>query len=98
MPIYGYRCSQCGNELEVLQGINDPPMLSCPECMGPMRKMLYPVGVIYKGSGYYSTDYKASSAGSAKGSNNGTESSTTSGDAKPAEKKAEPSSSPAAAE
>ena len=58
MPIYGYRCSQCGHELEVLQSMSDPPLQVCSECGGPLRKLLYPVGVQFKGSGFYSTDYK----------------------------------------
>jgi putative FmdB family regulatory protein len=61
MPIYGYVCKQCGHEFEVLQGINDAPLKSCPECMGPLQKLLYPVGVIFKGSGFYTTDYKGGS-------------------------------------
>jgi putative FmdB family regulatory protein len=60
MPIYGYVCKQCGHEFEVLQGINEEPLKSCPECMGPLQKLLYPVGVIFKGSGFYTTDYKGS--------------------------------------
>jgi putative FmdB family regulatory protein len=63
MPIYGYVCTQCGHEFEVLQGINEMRLKSCPECMGPLQKLLYPVGVIYKGSGFYTTDYKGSSKG-----------------------------------
>lgn len=64
MPIYGYRCTQCGHELEALQGMSDPPLRVCPECMGPLQKLLYPVGVVFKGSGFYSTDYKGSKAAS----------------------------------
>ncbi len=64
MPIYGYECSQCGHQLEVLQSLSDEPLRTCPECMGPLRKLLYPVGVIFKGSGFYSTDYKGSGASS----------------------------------
>ena len=72
MPIYGYRCTQCGHELEAFQNMSDPPMRVCPECMGPLQKMLYPVGVVFKGSGFYSTDYnkgggKASANGSSEG-------------------------------
>jgi putative FmdB family regulatory protein len=63
MPIYGYECTQCGHQLEVLQSVSDDPLRSCPECMGPLRKLLYPVGVIFKGSGFYTTDYKSSSNG-----------------------------------
>ena len=63
MPIYGYECGECGHHFEVLQSVNDAPLTTCPECGGPLRKLLYPVGVIFKGSGFYSTDYKSSSNG-----------------------------------
>ena len=68
MPIYGYRCKQCGHELEVLQSISDPPLKTCPECMGPLQKQLYPAGIIFKGSGFYSTDYKGGSKSSSSSS------------------------------
>src|SRR5215467_887482 len=58
MPIYGYRCTQCGHELEVRQSMSDEPLRVCPECSGALRKLLYPVGVQFKGSGFYTTDYK----------------------------------------
>jgi putative FmdB family regulatory protein len=62
MPIYGYRCEQCGHELEVLQSMSEAPLKVCPNCMGPLYKMVYPAGIIFKGSGYYTTDYKNSSS------------------------------------
>ena len=71
MPTYGYRCSKCGHELEILQKITDPPLKTCPECGGELTKKVYAAGVIFKGSGYYTTDYKAaksSDSGSANGS------------------------------
>jgi putative FmdB family regulatory protein len=58
MPIYGYRCSECGHELEVRQSMSDEPLKVCGDCGGQLRKLLYPVGVQFKGSGFYSTDYK----------------------------------------
>jgi len=58
MPIYGYRCSECGHELEILQSMSAEPLRVCPQCGGPLKKMLYPVGVQFKGSGFYTTDYK----------------------------------------
>ena len=67
MPIYGYRCEQCGHELEVLQSIRDEPLRVCPNCMGPLRKMIYPVGIVFKGSGYYTTDYKSAGTPSRHG-------------------------------
>lgn len=66
MPIYGYKCQQCGHELEIFQSMSAEPLRTCPDCMGPLRKMMYPVGVQFKGSGFYSTDYKSSSNGSSK--------------------------------
>jgi putative FmdB family regulatory protein len=67
MPTYGYRCSQCGHELEVFQSMSAEPLRVCSECGGPLRKLLYPVGVHFKGSGFYSTDYKnGGAAASAK--------------------------------
>jgi len=58
MPTYGYRCSQCGHEFEVVQSMSDEPLRVCSECGGALRKMLYPVGVQFKGSGFYTTDYR----------------------------------------
>ena len=69
MPIYGYRCANCGNQFEVYQKMSDEPIQTCPKCQGQVTKVLYPSGVVFKGSGYYSTDYKASSSnGSSSGS------------------------------
>ena len=71
MPIYGYRCSQCGHELEVFQSMSDQPLRVCPECSGPLRKLLYPVGVHFKGSGFYTTDYKSSAGSTSKNGDSG---------------------------
>ena len=71
MPIYGYRCSRCGHELEVFQSMSAEPLRACPECSGELRKLLYPVGVHFKGSGFYSTDYKNGGGAGSKGQSNG---------------------------
>ena len=96
MPIYGYRCRSCGNEFEILQKMSDPPLKTCPKCSGELNKMVYAAGVIFKGSGYYSTDYKSAGAKASDsaekasekaeraGSNGSSGSSEGSGDAKPA--------------
>jgi putative FmdB family regulatory protein len=68
MPIYGYRCSQCGHELEVFQSMSAEPLRVCPECSGSLRKLLYPVGVQFKGSGFYTTDYKNGGSSSSSSS------------------------------
>jgi putative FmdB family regulatory protein len=70
MPTYGYRCGSCGHEFEIQQRITDQPLATCPKCGGKLSKMLYPAGIIFKGSGYYTTDYKGSGNGTA-GSSNG---------------------------
>jgi putative FmdB family regulatory protein len=92
MPIYGYRCRSCGHELEVLQKMSDPPLKTCPQCGGELTKKVYAAGIVYKGSGYYSTDYKGTgSKGSETASSNG-ESKTGSegaGEAKPAKEASE---------
>jgi putative FmdB family regulatory protein len=80
MPIYGYRCEQCGHELEVLQSMSDAPLKVCPNCAGPLRKMIYPAGLIFKGSGYYTTDYKAAGSASRHGDSDAAASSKGSGD------------------
>src|SRR5215471_8361561 len=69
MPIYGYRCTECGHELEVLQSMSAEPLKVCPECGGALRKLLYPVGVQFKGSGFYTTDYR--NGGGAKSKSDG---------------------------
>ena len=75
MPIYGYRCEQCGHELEVLQKMSDPPLKTCPECKGQLKKLMYAAGVVFKGSGYYTTDYKGAAKQPSNGSSKSTESS-----------------------
>ena len=60
MPIYGYRCSSCGHQFEIQQRMSDEPLKACPKCQGKLTKILYPTGVIFKGSGFYTTDYKGS--------------------------------------
>ena len=66
MPIYGYRCANCGHQFEIQQRMSDEPLKVCPKCQGKLSKMLYPTGVIFKGSGFYTTDYKGSDKGSDK--------------------------------
>jgi putative FmdB family regulatory protein len=73
MPIYGYRCSNCGHQFEIQQRMSDEPLSVCPKCQGKLTKILYPTGVIFKGSGFYTTDYKGSgkAPASANGSSSG---------------------------
>lgn len=56
MPTYQYRCTECGRDLEVVQRFSDAALTSCPSCKGKLRKVFSAVGVVFKGSGFYSTD------------------------------------------
>lgn len=56
MPTYVYRCADCGDQLEVVQSFSDDPLTVCPTCDGALRKVFQPVGVVFKGSGFYKTD------------------------------------------
>jgi len=61
MPIYEYRCSSCGHELETLQKFSDVPLVTCPSCKtGALVKLLSAAGFQLKGSGWYATDFKGS--------------------------------------
>jgi putative FmdB family regulatory protein len=71
MPTYGYRCGSCGHQFEIVQRISDEPLKACPECQGKLTKILYPVGISFKGSGFYTTDYKDSGKSSDGSSSNG---------------------------
>jgi putative FmdB family regulatory protein len=63
MPIYEYRCSTCGHQLEVLQKLSEPRLTGCPECGKPtLAKLLSAAGFQLKGSGWYATDFKSSGA------------------------------------
>lgn len=56
MPIYEYACTACGERTEAKQSFDDPPLETCEQCGGKLRKLYSPVGVVFKGSGFYSTD------------------------------------------
>ena len=58
MPFYRYQCETCGHVFKVLQNNGDKPSVRCPKCGGENTHRLLPrIGVIYKGNGYYTTDY-----------------------------------------
>ena len=70
MPTYGYECIACSNQFETFQSIKDDALTTCEACGGTLRKRIYPVGIAFKGSGFYVNDYAAKSAApvSAEGS------------------------------
>jgi putative FmdB family regulatory protein len=62
MPTYGYECTKCGHEFDQFQSILDEPLKRCPKCRGKVERLIGSGGaVIFKGSGFYHTDYKTKS-------------------------------------
>src|SRR3990172_8640895 len=59
MPIYEYKCNKCGTKLEVIQKLSDQPITVCVKCNGAMSKLISPAGLVFKGSGWYITDYSS---------------------------------------
>lgn len=82
MPIYGYQCGRCGHQFEVMQSMSAAPLRDCPECGGELRKLLYPVGVQFKGSGFYTTDYRNGGSNGSKKSSKSSESESSSSSSK----------------
>lgn len=64
MPTYQYACTECGERLEVVQKFSDDPLTVCPACEGRLRKLFSPVGVVFKGSGFYKTDSRSTTTSS----------------------------------
>lgn len=75
MPVYEYRCRACDHQFEVQQSISDDALETCDECGGELRKVFSPVGIAFKGSGFYKTDNRS---GSSRGSSSNGSSSATS--------------------
>ena len=64
MPTYQYRCTECGGELEAVQKFSDEPLTVHEDCGGRLRKVFSPVGIVFKGSGFYRTDSRKGSTAS----------------------------------
>jgi putative FmdB family regulatory protein len=64
VPTYQYACTACEEHLEVIQRFSDDPLTVCPECGGRLRKQFSPVGIVFKGSGFYRNDSRGSSSAS----------------------------------
>ncbi len=62
MPVYTYRCSNCGIQFDQQQSFSDQPLVKCPECgKKTLKKVYQPVGIVFKGSGFYATDHHSPS-------------------------------------
>jgi putative FmdB family regulatory protein len=68
MPTYEYRCSECGNQFEIIQRIYEEPQTVCERCGGRLRKVFHPAGIVFKGSGFYATDSRSKSKSGSKDS------------------------------
>ena len=107
MPTYQYTCTECGEPVEAVQKFTDAPLTVCAACGGRLRKVFSPVGIVFKGSGFYRTDSrknststvpadKASGDSSSSSSDTSSDSGSSNGKAdKPAAKKTETASTAA---
>src|SRR5919204_4379909 len=64
LPTYTYTCTSCNDLIERRQSFSDPPLTTCEQCGGNLRKVFHPVGIVFKGSGWYVTDSRSSSSSS----------------------------------
>jgi putative FmdB family regulatory protein len=72
MPTYAYRCTACSHEFEVFQKFSEAALTECPECASPIRKVFQPVGIVFKGSGWYINDSRKPESGSTTNSSEST--------------------------
>ena len=110
MPTYQYTCTHCGEPVEAVQKFSDAPLTVCAACGGRLRKVFSPVGIVFKGSGFYRTDSRKSATAAApatkdkdkspaESSSSASDSGSSNGTAdKPAAKKTEPAKSSSASE
>ena len=96
MPVYAYKCRDCGTPLEAHQEFSDAPLTECPVCGGALRKQYGTIGVTFNGSGFYRNDSRAGSGDAAKPSESKGDSKSESSSSAPAPK-TDGASKPAAA-
>ncbi len=89
MPTYDYECQACGHAWELFQSMKDDPVKSCPKCKKRKAKRLMGLGagLIFKGSGFYETDYKRAGSGKKESGGDSGESQSSSAESKGTEKK-----------
>ncbi len=69
MPVYTYRCTNCGFVFDQQQKFSDAPLTRCPECSKKtLQKVFQPVGIVFKGSGFYATDHRSPSGQTSRSS------------------------------
>ena len=92
MPTYEYLCRHCGHRFEIWQKMTDDPLTVCPKCGEAIHRVLYPAGIVFKGSGFYKTEYGPS------GGSNGKHASGENAGEKPSEKPSESGASKSTSE
>ncbi|MCW4352066.1 FmdB family transcriptional regulator [Hoyosella sp. YIM 151337] len=75
MPTYSYACTDCGDKFDIVQSFTDDALTVCGKCDGKLRKLFNTVGIVFKGSGFYRTDNRASSSSSTAASSDSSSSS-----------------------
>ena len=95
MPTYEYACTECGQHAEVVQSMSAEPLTTCAVCGGRLRKVFSPIGIVFKGSGFYRTDSRAAATnGNGKPAENKPAENKPAADAKPSETKPAADSKP----
>jgi len=92
VPLYEYRCKQCGHQFEKIQSFSAPEEKVCPVCQGPVERLISAPAIQFKGSGWYVNDYAAKKSGPSKPSADGAKSGDGSGSASASGKSAGSSS------
>ena len=92
MPTYGYRCTECGNEFDVWQRMSDEPVAACPVCGKAGKRLIFPAGIVFKGTGFYKTDSRSGSSTSPSSSSSSSPSSSASSNGSASAPSKEPSS------
>jgi len=102
MPLYEYQCDSCNHRFEVIQKFSDPLVSICPNCAGPVQKLLSSPAIQFKGSGFYLTDYgrggKSDSANAKAGKSDGASGGESKPDSSGSGTKSESGSSPVTSE
>ncbi|MDQ3653825.1 MAG: FmdB family transcriptional regulator [Chloroflexota bacterium] len=92
MPTYAYRCTACSHAFDIFQKFTDEPLTTCPECGSSIRKVFQPVGIVFKGSGWYINDSRPAEKDTSKA-----DASAAKDGAKPAKENGSPDSAPKSA-
>jgi len=98
VPTYAYACTQCSHRFDIYQSFTEDALTTCPECgQQSLRKVFSPVGVVFKGSGFYRTDSRSTETSSSPAAKSESSSSESKSESKPATKSEKPASSSAPA-